>query len=160
MNEKIAIIQARQEDAPHILELQKLAYQSEAELYHDPAIQPLTQTLPEVLQEFESNLILIALHNGEFAGSVRGRLENGTCYIGKLMVHPQCQNQGLGSRLMQEIEALFPQASRFELFTGHLSQKNLYLYQKLGYQAFREKIINPQLRLIYLEKPNLPQTPK
>jgi ribosomal protein S18 acetylase RimI-like enzyme len=160
MNEKIAIIQARQEDAPHILELQKLAYQSEAELYHDPAIQPLTQTLPEVLQEFESNLILIAIHEGKLAGSVRGRLENGTCYIGKLMVHPQYQNQGLGSRLMQEIETLFPQASRFELFTGHLSQKNLYLYQKLGYQAFREQIINPQLRLIYLEKPNSPPTPK
>ncbi len=149
---EILIKSASREDASGLLDLQRLAYQSEAELYPDSAIEPLTQSLEEVIKEFESNRILIAIRNGEIIGSVRGRMEKNTCYIGKLMVHPQFQNQGLGTRLMQEIESRFTQTTRFELFTGNLSLKNLYLYQKLGYQAYQEKKINPQLSLIFLEK--------
>lgn len=36
------------EDAAAILALQKLAYQSEARLYDDYSLPPLTQTLPEM----------------------------------------------------------------------------------------------------------------
>jgi predicted NUDIX family phosphoesterase len=42
------------EDAPAILALQKLAYQSEARIHNDYSIQPLTQTLDELGSEFES----------------------------------------------------------------------------------------------------------
>jgi hypothetical protein len=41
---------------------------------------------------------------------------------------------------------------RYELFTGHLSEKNLALYEKLGYKRFREEKINDGLRFVYLEK--------
>ena len=51
-----------------------------------------------------------------------------------------------------EIEAVFSKADRFELFTGHKSDRNLHLYQKLGYCTFRKKIVNEKLTLVYLEK--------
>jgi hypothetical protein len=54
---------------------------------------------------------------------------------------------------MREIEASFPDARRYELFTGHLSEGNLRLYRRLGYEEFREEEISPSLRLVYLEKP-------
>jgi hypothetical protein len=54
---------------------------------------------------------------------------------------------------MREIEASFPEAERYELFAGHLSEGNLRLYRRLGYEEFREEAISPALRLVYLEKP-------
>jgi hypothetical protein len=37
---------------------------------------------------------------------------------------------------MISIEEIVESAKRFELFTGHQSIKNIYLYQKLGYREF------------------------
>jgi len=78
-------------------------------------------------------------------------MEN-TCYIGKLVVHPKWQSRGIGTRLVTEIEKIYGAVSRFELFTGSQSVKNLYLYHKLGYQDFRRESLGDQVELIYLEK--------
>lgn len=144
---------ATRDDAVEVLALQKLAYSSEAAIYDDPYIPPMVQTLEETLTEFRDWVVLKAMEGDCLVGSVRGRQAGETCHIGKLIVHPDFQNRGIGSRLMAEIEARFNQAGRFELFTGHLSQKALYLYQKLGYRPFRQQPVTDRLRLIYLEKP-------
>ena len=69
--------------------------------------------------------------------TVRAYLEKETAYIGRLMVKPDSQNRGIGTRLMQAIEQYFRIADRYELFTGHKSARNLYLYQRLGYREFK-----------------------
>jgi GNAT superfamily N-acetyltransferase len=84
-------------------------------------------------------------------GSVRANDQDGTCYIGKLMVNPNHQNKGIGKMLMNAIEGFFPK-SRYELFTGSKSKKNIVLYKKLGYKAFRERLSTPDFSLVYLEK--------
>jgi ribosomal protein S18 acetylase RimI-like enzyme len=144
-------------DAEEILKLQKLAYRSEAEIYSDFTIQPVTQTLEETLGEFERQIVLKYEGEKGIIGSVRGYFKDGTAYIGKLIVHPQFQNTGIGSMLMKEIEARFPAAGRFEIFTGFRSSKNLHIYNKLGYRQFNLKVINYKLTLIFLEKFNKPQ---
>ncbi|NJL72790.1 MAG: GNAT family N-acetyltransferase, partial [Candidatus Competibacteraceae bacterium] len=85
-------------------------------------------------------------------GSVRARAEAGTCHIGRLIVHPDRQNQGIGRQLMAAIEARFPEAQRFELFTGDRSGKNLGLYAKLGYREFKREPLGDRVTLVYLEK--------
>jgi phosphoribosylanthranilate isomerase/ribosomal protein S18 acetylase RimI-like enzyme len=139
-------------DAAEILALQKLAYQSEAELYQDYSIAPLVQTQAEIESEFGGKRFLKAVLNGRIVGSVRAELRNGTCRIGGLIVHPDCQNRGIGGRLLQAAETSFPEARRFELFTGDRSERNLHLYQKAGYREFRRQVVNERLTLVYLEK--------
>ncbi|MFB0561010.1 MAG: GNAT family N-acetyltransferase [Candidatus Lokiarchaeia archaeon] len=139
-------------DMPVILELQKLAYQSEAEIYNDFTIPPLTQTLEEIKNDFSHQTFIKAIINDKIIGSVRAYEKEGTCYIGRLIVHPDFQNQGIGTKLMNKIEAIFQDAKRYELFTGHKSKRNLYLYQKLGYKKFKTEKINENLKLVYLEK--------
>ena len=139
-------------DAQAILNLQKLAYQSEAELYQDWMISPLTQTLEELAREFETHCFLKAVSGGELMGSVRAHLKEGTCFIGRLIVHPHWQNQGIGARLMAAIENRFGDAQRYELFTGDRSERNLHLYQKLGYQPFRSERLDEHITLVFLEK--------
>ena len=41
---------------------------------------------------------------GGIIGSVRAYQENGTVYIGKLMVYPKMQKKGIGTKLLLEIE--------------------------------------------------------
>ena len=146
------IERAATQDAAEILALQKLAYQSEAAIYNDDTIPPLVQTLEETLADFARQIVIKIVDGGCIVGSVRGYKQDGTCYVGKLIVHPDCQNRGLGTRLLREIEAVFNRAARFELFTGSKSAKNLYLYHKLGYVPFREQAISEHVSLIFLEK--------
>jgi len=113
-------------DLEEILLLQKLAYKSEAELYDDFSILPLVQTLKEVEEEFENHVFLKVVENEKIIGSVRALLINSkTCYIGKLIVHPEFQNQGIGTNLMREIESIFKDCQKFELITGHKSRQKI-----------------------------------
>lgn len=139
-------------DAAQILELQKLAYQSEARLYDDWTLPPLTQTLESLREEFATSIILQAKEAGRLVGSVRACDDGGVCRIGRLIVDPELQGRGLGTMLMRRIEAEFPEARRFELFTGSRSEGNLRLYERLGYQRSREKVLSPAVTLVFLEK--------
>jgi ribosomal protein S18 acetylase RimI-like enzyme len=154
--ETLTIEDAGIADAAEILALQKLAYQSEAELYGDDAIPPLTQTLAGLETEFADARVLKATADGRIVGSVRGRVVDGVCHVGRLMVHPDLQGRGIGSRLLRRLEALFPAGSRFELFTGHRSAGNLRLYERLGYRETRRSAAHPGLTLVFLDKGDRP----
>ncbi|MGE5614336.1 MAG: GNAT family N-acetyltransferase [Bacillota bacterium] len=140
------------DDAEEILKLQKLAYLSEAEIYNDYGIPPLRQTIEEITGEFAVNVFLKAVSDGKIIGSVRGFEKDGTCFIGRLFVHPDYRNKGIGACLMKSIEEAFGHCSRFELFTGHKSEKNLYLYRKIGYTDFKRENVSENLQFVYLEK--------
>ncbi|NNK14731.1 MAG: GNAT family N-acetyltransferase, partial [Desulfofustis sp.] len=121
------------------------AYLSEAELYQDYSLPPLPQTLMGIEEDFKKQMILKAMSDGRIVGSVRAYAKEGVCHIGRLVVEPTYQNKGLGSRLLNAIEARFPAATRFELFTGERSKKSMYLYHKAGYEIF------PSIFLCYFE---------
>jgi ribosomal protein S18 acetylase RimI-like enzyme len=141
-------------DAPEILALQKLAYLSEAEISQDFTIPPLTQTLEEIEREFPTRTVLKTTVDGKIIGSVRAYLQQETCYIGRLIVHPDFQNQGIGAKLLREIEGRFARARRYELFTGEKSERNLYFYQKWGYRIFRKEALTDKVTIVFLEKRN------
>lgn len=145
------ISRANEEDLQEILNLQYLAYQSEAKLFNSSDIPPLKQTIYEVREEFHKGIILKAVDDGVIIGSARAYCEDETVYIGKLVVHPTQQRKGIGTRLLSEIEKYYPN-KRYELFTSTRSVNNILMYEKLGYAAFKEKRINDELKFIYLEK--------
>lgn len=148
----ILIKKAQKEDLEKILELQYLAYQSEAKLLGNMDIPPLKQTIEEVYEEFQKGTILKAEDDGgDIIGSVRAYQENGTVYIGKLMVHPKMQKKGIGTNLLLEIEKEYPN-QRYELFTSTKSISNIRLYERLGYKIFKEEAVSQDLQFVYLQK--------
>ena len=142
---------AQRTDLEEILQLQYLAYQSEAALFKSRDIPPLKETLEEVVEEFEAGAVLKLVEDGKIIGSVRAREKDGTVYIGKLMVHPTRQRKGYGRHLLEEIEKCYP-GKRYELFTSTRSIDNISLYQKCGYKIFENKVISDELEFVYLEK--------
>ena len=146
------IKRAERSDLQEILQLQYLAYQSEADLFGSRDIPPLKQTLDEVVEEYNSGVILkIVDDTNTIIGSVRAKEIDGTVYIGKLMMHPDHQHKGYGTMLLSEIEKCFPN-KRYELFTSTRSLDNIRLYQKLGYTIFARKAVNDELEFVYMEK--------
>ena len=149
------IERASVENAEEILALQRVAYISEAEIINDFTIPPLQQKIDEILLEFNHQIFLKIEVENKIIGSARIYEDRGTCYIGKLIVHPDYQNNGIGTKLLHEAEKQFPNAKRYELFTGQKSQKNLHIYGKNGYRAFKEKKVSEKLTLVFLEKVNI-----
>jgi GNAT superfamily N-acetyltransferase len=157
MGMSVTISAARAQDAENILKLQYLCYQSEAELYGDYSIEPLTQTLDELTAELAEGQALVARLGDEIVASVRGTIdETGTVRIGKLIVHPRMRRHGLGSRLLAAIELHFagdPAARRFQLFTGARSEGNIRLYRSRGYApVIVEQAGASHLEFVTLEK--------
>jgi len=64
----MTITKAVKSDLQQILDLQYLAYQSEAVIYNDFTIPPLTQPLSEVEQEYKKGIFLKAV---DCSGEVR-----------------------------------------------------------------------------------------
>ncbi len=149
---EISIVDACVEDLPDILALQYRAFQSEAKLLGNYAIPPLKETLADTVEQFRKGTILKALDaSGRLVGSVRGRSEDGTIHVGKLMVDPECQGRGIGGQLLCAIESRLP-AARYELFTSDKSSQNVRLYEKFGYREFTRKNLPDGLTLVFLEK--------
>jgi ech hydrogenase subunit C len=178
--DKTLYLRAEKTDAPAILALQKIAYQSEAEIYGDDSLPALQQTLEELQEDFERMpqreatvlgardvhgpnpdadrmIFLKAVVNGKIIGSIRGYAIDDTAHLSRLIVHPYFQRRGIGRRLLDEIEQAFPRVNRFEAFTGHQSKRNLYQMGKRGYTTFKTEPFTPAITWVYLQKQRQPK---
>jgi ribosomal protein S18 acetylase RimI-like enzyme len=88
---------------------------------------------------------------GEIIGSVRAWKEGDTVYVGKLIVQPEMQSRGIGTKLVTAIESEFS-CARYEIFTSIKSARTIRLYEHLGYVKFKEQKISDKLTLVFLEK--------
>lgn len=159
MIDDINIERASFDDLPDILNLQKLAFISEAELYDDYNIEPLNQTLDSIQNDFKVYLYLIAKHNNQIIGSVKARETGDFCWIGRLIVNPEYQNNGIGRMLLTEIQGLFSTTQRYMLCTGFRSTKNIRLYESLGFKIIEEvdDVNNPNVKMVRMVKENVNQ---
>ena len=55
------IVEATTDDAEHILNLQRIAYESEARRYNDYTLPPLIQTLDEIRADLKKQIFLKAV---------------------------------------------------------------------------------------------------
>jgi ech hydrogenase subunit C len=139
-------------DAPEILALQKIVYQNEAEMYDDWSLTPLRQTLDDMRTDFATRTFIKAVVGGKIIGSVRGWMEGDTAHLARLIVHPLFWQKGLGTRLVTEIESCFPQARRFETFTGQKSKHTMEPYQRLGYVPIRQEKVSEHRDRVYFAR--------
>jgi ribosomal protein S18 acetylase RimI-like enzyme len=121
-------------DAEEILELQKKAFHSEAEIHQNFSIPPMVQTLESIQEDFSTYMFYKGVIEEKIVASVKVRiLEDNQLWVGRLIVHPDYQNRGLGKNLMLHIEKLFSEVDSYLLFTAQKSRRNIYFYGKLGY---------------------------
>jgi predicted N-acetyltransferase YhbS len=128
------IRRARPSDAGEVLTVQRAAFVTEAQLHDDPHMAPLTQTLEEVRAAIAAQTVLVAVEGTRIVGSVRAGLVGDEWRLGRLVVVPDRQGQGIGSALIRAVEAAAPrEVTVFSVETGPKSEQNVRLYEKHGY---------------------------
>jgi ribosomal protein S18 acetylase RimI-like enzyme len=124
--------------AGELLTLRRAAFVSEAQLYDDPHIPPLTQTLAELRADMarEDVVTIGAWHGHRLVGSIRVEVDDSRATLGRLAVAPDQQGRGLGTTLLFAILEHLPEdVSEIWAFTGKDSRHNLAMYTKHGYEA-------------------------
>ncbi|MBN1470485.1 MAG: GNAT family N-acetyltransferase [Syntrophaceae bacterium] len=141
MNDVI-ITKVIKEDLTIILDIQKKAFGEVAKAFNLESMPQIEQTMESLEDEFINCTILKASILNTVVGSVRAYNDNDTCFISRLIVLPEFQNQGIGKALMNAIEYRFRNVvKRYELFTGVRDSRNLYLYNQLGYKSYKTENI-------------------
>jgi GNAT superfamily N-acetyltransferase len=137
--------------AGELLTLQRAAYVTEAQLYDDVRLPALVQTLDDLVHELAASTCVAAVAGTRLVGAVRTRERDGVLHIGRLVVAPDRQGQGIGTRLLLAAEQAtgLPRAT---LFTGARSTANLRLYQRHGYVERSREQVRPGLELVHLVK--------
>ena len=154
MLEQVTVEKAEYSDLEEILTLQKLTFESEAKLFNDYLITPLTQSFESIQEDFKNNVYLKVIYNHRIIGSVRANMKDNICNIGRLIVHPEYQDNGIGKLLMFDIENRFKNCEKYSLFTAKRIEKNLKFYETLGYEAVKEEKVKENLIFVYYIKKN------
>lgn len=133
-----AIARISEADAGEVMTLQRAAFVSEAQIYGSADMPPLTQTLAEVQAELRAGDGFTARLDGRLVGAIRFVEDEDLLLIGRIAIAPDMQGEGIGRMLLEAAEKS-SSAAEAELFTGSLSEANLRLYAKCGYEE-RERV--------------------
>lgn len=141
-------------DAGEVLTLQRAAFVTEAQLYGDPGLPPLTETLAALEADLRAGRGFVARAGHRIVGAVRTATRDGRLHIGRLVVAPDVQGRGIGASLLRAAEAAasVPEAV---LFTGSRSVANLrfYFYERHGYRETHRAPLGDEVELVHLAKP-------
>jgi len=150
------VVPATRGDAGELLTLQRACWLQEA-LALDVlrGIPPLEETLEDVVAGLTGRgdwQTWVVRRAGRLVGSVRGRRHDDVWHVGRLMVAPDLQGQGLGRVLLEHAQAVAPDGvTSFELFTGHASRDNQRMYRKAGFRL-RPDIEGPPLTVVLTKR--------
>jgi ribosomal protein S18 acetylase RimI-like enzyme len=141
-NSTTTIALVEDDHAGELLTLRRAAFVTEAQLYDDPHIPPLTQTLAELREDLaRDDVVTIGAWEGHrMIGSVRVEIEDEKATLGRLAVAPDKQARGIGTEMLFAVLPYLPeQTKEIWVFTGKDSKQNLALYTKHGYEEQYDK---------------------
>jgi ribosomal protein S18 acetylase RimI-like enzyme len=142
------------EHAGELLTIRRAAFVSEAQLYNDPHIPALTQTLEELAADIERDdvVTLGAWLGPRLVGSIRVGIEDDKATIGRLAVVPDLQARGIGTQLLFAVLGYLPESTKeVWVFTGQNSKHNIALYNKAGFDHQFDEV-SGDLTYAYLRK--------
>lgn len=152
--EQIRIDVVTTEHAGELLTVRRAAFVAEAQIFNDPNIPALTQTLDELIVDLQSEdvVTLGAWAGHRLVGSIRVGIEGDKATIGRLAVAPDQQGAGIGTQLLFAVLAYLPEnTTEVWVFTGQNSKHNISLYNKVGYEHQFDQVAG-DLTYAYLRK--------
>jgi tRNA (guanine37-N1)-methyltransferase len=150
----VVVERATDADVGEILTLQRATFLSEARLNGRFDLPPLVETYGQLRRSFAAGTVLVARRGRRIIGAVMGNRANDTRWgIGRLMVAPDQQGAGIGSRLLAAIEVEAPAGvEAFVLFTGPASAGNLAFYGRRGYSEVERQDDPDMGPIVIMEK--------
>ncbi|MGM1049202.1 MAG: GNAT family N-acetyltransferase [Bacillota bacterium] len=127
-------------DAQKLAEIQKASFDEESKHFNNneiggPIGYDSVNWQEEMMQNCEYFKILF---NGEIIGGALILTESNQVHnLGRIFIDPKFQNQGIGMKVMKEIERFFPDSNKWWLDTPSWSVKNHHFYTKCGFTKVR-----------------------
>jgi len=151
-SDRVVIRLARREEAAALAEVIRKAFVTEQLVYGD--IPPLHETAADLEATFDAGEITLAAElDGALVGTVRGEtIADGSVVVRRLAVLVEARGNGVARQLMTALEAAYPDAQRFELFTGALNHAALGLYEAVGYTQSGTDVVGAGITVVVLEK--------
>ena len=149
----IVIKRTNEVEAPVLLVIQKEAFEEDLRKYEDHDTSPVNEPIERLLRKIELFTHYTIWHNHEIIGGIDVRdLKDNKYRLNRIFISKKYQNKGLGSQIMQLVEAEFPSAVEWVLDTPHLNIRNHHFYEKLGYKKIGQHQINEKLILFDYKK--------
>ncbi len=145
-------------DAGEVLTIQRAAFVSEALIYGSADMPPLVQTLDELRAELKDADGWVARVGSRLVGAIRTRTSDGMLLIGRIAIAPDMQGEGIGQQLL-EVAEKHSTATVAELFTGSLSEANIRLYERCGYEIVERIDEGDGTEQIFMRKQLHPAAP-
>ncbi len=132
--------------AGEVLTLQRAAFATEVRFRFPDYVEPITQTLQELNDEFaDQGAIAVGLRDhGRLVAALRMRPKDDGVYFYRLSVAPDKTGERLGATLMEQaIEAapqLFPDAKRISFNAAGNFEWLIAWYERLGFQVVEKDV--------------------
>ncbi|MFX0067294.1 MAG: GNAT family N-acetyltransferase [Candidatus Hermodarchaeota archaeon] len=95
------------------------------------------------------------VHHNQIIGGVNLFLKaENHLEVGPIYIHPDYQNQGLGTMVFNSLEALFPQITKWTLNTPSWAHRNHHFYKKVGYVKVGEIVLEGEPDSLFLFEKN------
>ncbi|MEJ8544713.1 GNAT family N-acetyltransferase [Brevibacillus borstelensis] len=133
-----------------LFDLQKAAYQVEAELINFFDIPPLKESFQDFQQcgeEFFGYFI-----DNELAGAISYTVENGELTICRMVVDPNHFRKGIAQKLLSALELHNADCSSYKVATGRENTPAKNLYVKNHYKWTRDIEVAPNFYISFFEK--------
>ncbi len=161
MMNRVHLEEARDDELPQLLEMQKEAFMPLYEKYHDdgnPALEDLDRIQARAAAPNRQYYFIVK--DGARVGviNIGFKIQDNkkTAHIGPLFILPKYQNQGIGYVAMQQAFALYNEADFWRLETVLQETGACHLYEKCGFvRTGEETIVNDKMTLIMYEKNRL-----
>ena len=136
----LQFLKAGTSDAPVLNAISKHAFDSDIEVGAPAAGGPPGyMSLKYHMKMARSGHLYKLTENGLIIGGAILFSDGDTLNIGRIFVNPDHHRKGYGIRMMQEIEAMFPEAKEFTLDTPIWNTRTNSFYTKLGYQEIKRE---------------------
>ena len=130
----LRLMKAGTSDAPVLNAVSKHAFDSDAEIGAPAAGGPPGyMSLKYHMKMARSSHLFKLTENGLIIGGAILFTNGDTLNIGRIFVNPDHHRKGYGIRMMQKIEAMFPDVKTFQLDTPVWNTRTNSFYLKLGY---------------------------
>jgi GNAT superfamily N-acetyltransferase len=144
------------EHVGEVLTLQRAAFVAEARLYGTTEIPPLVETLDQLRHELATNITMGAWLGTRLVGAARLTVDQPIGWVSRVAVAPDQQGQGIGSGLLDALEAAAPpDVRRFQLAAGRKSSANVAMYERRGYREVSRLTDAAGVELVVMGKDRL-----